>query len=261
MSLVSTRLPGSVRLRLAILGAAGLMLVGATGVIAAGVFNQSGPFTGCLSRIGIIYNVAQGATPLATCIRGDSVVTFSNAQGPTGPAGASGAPGKNGTNGSNGTNGNSVQPASAPTVAECPYGGLAYQIVDGNGNVIAGSREVVCNGAPGAKGDNGDTGATGPAGPAATLTTQVVHSLIGIGTNVTGGSYLACPTGTVVTGGGFAVATPFEVAPAVPMQVMISEPGDGHPADNANGWIVAAFNGSASEQWLDAYAVCVSTGS
>ena len=95
MPLVSTRLRGSVRLRLAILGAAGLMLVGATGLIAAGVFNQNGPFTGCLSsKLGIIYNVAQGATPLATCIKGDSVVTFSNAQGQTGPAGPSGAPGK-----------------------------------------------------------------------------------------------------------------------------------------------------------------------
>ena len=90
---------------------------------------------------------------------------------------------------------------------------------------------------------------------------QVVHSLIGIGTHVTGSTYVPCPAGTVVTGGGFAVATPFVMAPDVPMQVTISEPGDGVPADNANGWIVQAFNGGTSQQWLDAYAVCVSTGS
>jgi hypothetical protein len=94
---MSARLRASRRLRLAVLGAATLLVVGATSVIGAVVIGQDGPFTGCLSsKIGVIYNVAPGATPKAACFKGDTLATFSNAQGPAGPAGAAGAPGKDG---------------------------------------------------------------------------------------------------------------------------------------------------------------------
>ena len=85
MSSVSARLRASLRLRLAILGAAALLVVSAGGLIAATSSNP-GPFTGCLSsKLGLMYNIAQGATPKAACFKGDTVVTFSNAQGPAGP--------------------------------------------------------------------------------------------------------------------------------------------------------------------------------
>jgi hypothetical protein len=78
------------RLRLAILGAAALLVVSAGGLIAATSSNP-GPFTGCLSsKLGLMYNLAQGATPKAACFKGDTGVTFSNAQGPAGPAGPAG---------------------------------------------------------------------------------------------------------------------------------------------------------------------------
>jgi hypothetical protein len=82
---LSARLRASLRLRLAILGAAALLVVSAGGLIAATSSNP-GPFTGCLSsKLGLMYNIAHGATPKAACFKGDTVVTFSNAQGPAGP--------------------------------------------------------------------------------------------------------------------------------------------------------------------------------
>jgi len=125
---ISARLRASLRLRVAVLGAATLLVVGATSVIGAVVIGQDGPFTGCLSsKIGLIYNVAPGTTPKAACLRGDMAATFSNAQGPVGPTGApgkDGAPGQPGPGSSlmvdNVTNETSAQPGYSKITAACP---------------------------------------------------------------------------------------------------------------------------------------------
>lgn len=125
----------------------GSLLIAATAVSAA-VTNANGPFTGCLAAKtvagtaatkGQMYNIALSATtPLAACNKGDTIVTFSNAQGATGPAGPTGPTGPAGPAGTTGPEG----PA----------------------------------GSPGPKGDQGDpglpglTGPAGPAGPAGSLT-------------------------------------------------------------------------------------------
>ena len=108
---VATRLRASLRLRLAIVGAAALLIAGTSGALAI-VFNQNGPFTGCLStKLGVIYDVAQSTTtPLHACLKGDQVVTFSNAQGPQGPQGVQGDPGASGVPGASGDPGASGVP-------------------------------------------------------------------------------------------------------------------------------------------------------
>ena len=173
------RVPARLRVRLAIVGAALLLIGGTTGVLAV-VFNQNGPFTGCLStKAGVVYNVAQSATtPLQGCLKADKIITFSNAQGPQGIQGIQGVPGTNGTNGqngapgTNGTNGNSIRPSNQAygTVGSdnCASGsGMAYDIVDGTGAFL--SRSVVCDGAQGTKGDAGQPGPTGaPGAPGST---------------------------------------------------------------------------------------------
>jgi len=132
------RIPVSLRVRLAVVGAAVLLIGGTSGVLAI-VFNQNGPFTGCLSTsLGVVYNVAQSATtPLHACLKADKVMTFSNSQGPQGIQGIQGVPGQNGTNGKDGINGTNGT----------------------NGT----------NGADGAKGDPGQPGPTGaPGAPGST---------------------------------------------------------------------------------------------
>ena len=63
---------------------------------------DNGPFTGCLASKsnksmsttkGVFYNVAKGATPLANCLAGDTVVSVSNAQGAKGDPGERGPAG------------------------------------------------------------------------------------------------------------------------------------------------------------------------
>lgn len=85
-------------------------LFGAGVDVALAVDSQyPGPFVGCLAAKtttgtpatkGQVYNIAKSSTtPLAPCVKGDSLVTFSNAQGPKGepgPRGAKGEPGENG---------------------------------------------------------------------------------------------------------------------------------------------------------------------
>jgi hypothetical protein len=140
---MSARLRASLRLRLAFLGAVGLLLISAGGLIAV-TTSSPGPFTGCLSsKLGVIYNVAQGVTPKAACFRDDSMVTFSNAQGPVGPTGAEGAKGDTGPAGPGSklwVGGPavdfSVPPNSGPTVfAPCP---ADTQVVGGGWNVSGG---------------------------------------------------------------------------------------------------------------------------
>ncbi len=89
-------------------------------------------------------------------------------QGPAGPTGPKGDPGPTGAAGANGINGNSIRvSATPPSAVECLTGGTAYEIVDANGNVVAGSRTVICNGLTGAQGVSGPAGPPGPPGPAA----------------------------------------------------------------------------------------------
>jgi hypothetical protein len=111
-----------------------LSLTLATGaVVGAAVASNPGPFTGCLATKtvakGTFYNLAAGSAPTAACLKGDSQVSISNAQGPIGPQGPQGAVG-----------------ATGPTGASGPAG-------------VAGPA-----GEPGPGGATGATGATGPAG-------------------------------------------------------------------------------------------------
>jgi hypothetical protein len=80
---IPAHLRASLRLRIAVLGAVLLLVAGTSAALGAAVFNQNGPFTGCLSvKGGVIYNVAQASAPLYACAKSDKVVSFSNAQGP-----------------------------------------------------------------------------------------------------------------------------------------------------------------------------------
>jgi len=114
---VAAHLRASLRLRLAVVGAAALLVAGTSGALAL-VFNQNGPFTGCLSTgLGVVYNVAQSTTtPLHACFKGDQVISFSNAQGPQGPQGNPGSPGPSGVPGATGPAG----PSGAPGPSGVP---------------------------------------------------------------------------------------------------------------------------------------------
>jgi hypothetical protein len=83
LGLTTRQVRSSLRLRIVLVGATLLILAGTTGALGAvALFTQNGPFTGCLSTKGALYNVAQsGSTPLHSCATGDHKVTFSNAQG------------------------------------------------------------------------------------------------------------------------------------------------------------------------------------
>lgn len=91
------------RRRALIAGVAMALLAMSTAVVIAVTPPNPGPFTGCLAgktsrgtpaTKGQIYNIAQSATtPLAPCLVGDSLVTFSNAMGPKGDKGDTGDPG------------------------------------------------------------------------------------------------------------------------------------------------------------------------
>lgn len=105
-----------------------------TAVVAAVVASNNGPFTGCLSKFGVIYNARAGAAPMANCFKGDTQIAFSNAQGAQGPQGATGAQGPQGDTGATGATGADGAPGQ--------------------------------DGAPGAQGPQGPQGVPGPAGTA-----------------------------------------------------------------------------------------------
>lgn len=82
-------------------GTAILLVAVAAGVAGAVTPSDPGPFVGCLATKsnpgsattkGQLYNVAKGG-PLGVCLKGDTQVTFSNAQGPEGPQGSQGPQG------------------------------------------------------------------------------------------------------------------------------------------------------------------------
>jgi hypothetical protein len=88
------------------------------------------------------------------------------APGPSGPTGATGATGAAGIQGPAGATGISIEKSSTPVNSidptECPGGtGVAFDLIDGLGNPIANSRQVVCNGIAGAQGPTGPQGAMG----------------------------------------------------------------------------------------------------
>ncbi len=199
LSGIPTGLRASLRLRFAVLGAVALLLIGTSAIVAA-TAPAPGPFTGCLAaRAGItplvlkgqVYNVAQSATtPLAACNSGDSLITFSNAQGPTGPAGPTGATGATGAIGPAGPVGpkgdtGAAGPAGAQGAPGVPgedgasltagplpaldtrcgaAGGFEIHSKPPNPNAPAISLGVLCNGAAGAQGAPGRAG-----GPIASL--------------------------------------------------------------------------------------------
>ena len=152
-----------------------IALIGGSAAIAAAVISSNnGPFTGCLSRLGIVYNAKAGAAPLATCSKGDVQIAFSNGQGPQGleglpgtsgapgAPGASGAPGTNGTNGVDGASLDAV-PLAATDIRCGPAGG--FELFSQSPPPAGTSRGLLCNGAKGDKGDSGvnGTGASFPA--------------------------------------------------------------------------------------------------
>ena len=75
------------------------MLVGTTALIAVTPANP-GPLTACLSGKGTLYNVVASSPTQPTCQRGDSLISFSDAQGPQGIQGAPGPQGPAGLLGS-----------------------------------------------------------------------------------------------------------------------------------------------------------------
>jgi hypothetical protein len=85
------------------LGLALAVTVATTAVVAAVVTSNPGPMTGCLATKtiakGTLYNVAIGSEPTAACAKGETQVTFSNAQGPDGPQGPQGLQGETGATG------------------------------------------------------------------------------------------------------------------------------------------------------------------
>lgn len=92
-----------------------VVVVLATGVVSAVTTSDPGPFVGCLASKtnpgagttkGTVYNVAKSG-PLAACLKGDTQITFSNAQGPQGPQGIQGVQGLQGTQGPKGDPGDS----------------------------------------------------------------------------------------------------------------------------------------------------------
>jgi len=87
------------RSRVLLIGLLLVALVSTTTIAAAGVTISNGPFTGCLSKRGIVYNVKAGAAPLAGCARGDTQIAFGNGQGAQGIPGPQGIPGMKGAPG------------------------------------------------------------------------------------------------------------------------------------------------------------------
>jgi hypothetical protein len=99
-ALMSSILARFRRSRVLLIGLLLVALVDTTAaIVAAEVTTSNGPFTGCLSKYGIVYNAKAGAAPLAGCVRGDTQIAFGNGQGAQGIPGRQGIPGTNGAPG------------------------------------------------------------------------------------------------------------------------------------------------------------------
>ena len=138
------------RLRLAALGAAGVLLLSGSAILAVGSAPPPVIYTGCLNKTtGIPYNVAVGTVKLHKCLGSDPTISWNNV-GPQGETGATGAAGAKGADGATGATGDT---------------GTAGPKGDTGAAGAAGSNGT--DGADGAKGDTGargDPGATGAAG-------------------------------------------------------------------------------------------------
>jgi hypothetical protein len=100
-------------------------------------------------------------------------------------------------------------------------------------------------GPTGATGPAGPTGATGPAGPAGVSGYEIVQSATTL--NVHSGAYVLCPTGKVVTGGGFNNSANSELHASYPVGV-----------GGQAGWYVQA-GATVDDGGVvgDVYAICV----
>jgi Collagen triple helix repeat (20 copies) len=239
------------RVRIILAAGAALALVATTTAVVAGVVGANpGPFTACLStRQATLYSVASGANPSAPCKTGDSLVTFSNAQGPAGPAGAAGATGPAGATGATGPAGpagpsGEIGPAgpegptgeTGPQGPQGPAGERGFQGFQGD---IGPTGPQGPQGQTGPQGPIGQTGPIGPqgpqgpTGPAGTATLPPRYLAVDIQTVVyPQPAYLfaACDPGDQVVTGGFAPLAGFFHGDIV----QISAPSMASP----QGWIV-----------------------
>jgi hypothetical protein len=119
------------------------------GIAAAVVSSDPGPFTGCLTKSGTIYSVAMppATTPLKACGKGETQITFSNAQGPAGQNGIDGINGIDGATGPTGPQG----PAGALNGAYCKAGDSSGHVttsVDAGVGTGTGAISLVCTKTP-----------------------------------------------------------------------------------------------------------------
>jgi hypothetical protein len=179
------------------LGAVGAvtLIAGAfAGVSAATSTPSTQSYTGCL-EFGMIFNVAVGSSPMHSCSRWATQISWNQSAGVAGPAGATGARGPKGSTGSQGpkgstgTNGPQGSAGSGGTVgAQGPKGATGSPGPQG----VPGSA-----GATGPKGSTGSTGATGPKG--ATGPAGPGTNVFGTGTQSAAYGYGAqCTIGQVI---------------------------------------------------------------
>lgn len=155
---------------LGVVGAVTLVAGAFAGVSAASSAPTSQSFTGCLEW-GLIFNVASGPSPLHSCPRFATQITWNQSQSPTG-GGGSGTAGPKGSTGSVGPQG-----PKGSTGSTGPKGSTG---------------SVGPQGPQGTAGVTGPRGATGPAGPPGT-------SAFGAGTQGAAYGYgTACTLGEVI---------------------------------------------------------------
>lgn len=169
------RLFAAPRRVLAVGALAAVAVVVAAGFGYAAVAADNQTYTGCLQN-GDLTNVAIGSTPVKSCPKNATQISWSQAGSP-------------GTPGINGTNGVSVTSATEAAGANCADGGSKFTAANGI--------TYVCNGAKGEKGDKGDKGIQGEKGDPGAL----AGSLAGV----------PCETGSVDRPGG---ETKVAVAPS-----------------------------------------------
>lgn len=110
--------------------------------------------------------------------------------------------------------------------------------------------QVGPQGPQGPTGPQGPQGPQGPAGPTQTLTSIQVYSVNDAISTGAGGAEARCPTGTLVTGGGY------ETLQAADLATYIVEAS--FPPLNRNSWEVEIFNSGTANVSLTVYALCAS---
>ncbi|MFI6645952.1 hypothetical protein [Streptomyces sp. NPDC050504] len=102
-------------------------------------------------------------------------------------------------------------------------------------------------GPKGNRGPAGPKGERGPVGPVQVV--QGERATVQPGGNVAR-QPAKCPTGTIVTGGGFLTQTNNDA-----LTINRSTPNQ-----EQNSWEASAYNGGSTDQWFQAFAVCIPTG-